>query len=75
MQYLVVIEQADENYSAYAPDVPGCVATGDTVEETIKNYREALSAHLDAMIRDGEPLPHRYSVEAVNVDVRVPART
>jgi predicted RNase H-like HicB family nuclease len=75
MRYLVVIERADSNYSAYAPDVPGCVATGDTVEETVANYREALRLHLEAMAHDHEALPQPYSVRAVTVDVPELART
>lgn len=69
MQYLVVVEKADTNYSAYAPDVPGCAATGDTIEGTIERMREALRVHLEAIMRDHEPLPHPYSVLAVSVEV------
>ncbi len=68
MQNLVVVEKADTNYSAYAPNVPGCVATGDTIEETIEHMRKALQMHLEAIIRDPESLPHPYSVLAVNVE-------
>ena len=50
MQYLVVVEKADTNYSAYAPDVPGCAATGDTIEETIEHMQEALRVHLEAIM-------------------------
>ncbi|MGI8855479.1 MAG: type II toxin-antitoxin system HicB family antitoxin [Thermomicrobiales bacterium] len=69
MQYLVVVEKAGTNYSSYAPDVPGCAATGDTIEETIEHMQEALRVHLEAMMRDHEPLPHPYSVLAVSVEV------
>jgi predicted RNase H-like HicB family nuclease len=72
MQYLVIVEKADTNYGAYAPDVPGCIATGDTIEETLANYREALRMHLEAMARDHEELPRAYSVRAVTVDVDIP---
>jgi len=72
VQYLVVVEKADTNYSAYAPDVPGCIATGATIEETIQHMREALQMHLDAIVRDDEPVPVPYSVLAVNVEVSVP---
>jgi predicted RNase H-like HicB family nuclease len=65
MQYLVVVEKADTNYSAYAPDVPGCAATGDTIE----HIQEALRVHLEAIMRDHEALPHPYSVLAVSVEV------
>ena len=45
--YLIVIESGPKNYSAFSPDVPGCVTVGDTVEETLKNMREALQGHLE----------------------------
>ncbi len=56
-QYLVVVENGAHNYSAYSPDVQGCVASGDTVEETIKNMKEALTLHLEGMTEDGDELP------------------
>lgn len=54
---LVVIEKADGNYSAYCPDLPGCLATGDTREQTEANMHEALQLHVEGMIEDGEPIP------------------
>jgi predicted RNase H-like HicB family nuclease len=56
-KYLVVIEKAENNYSAFSPDVWGCVATGNTVEETLQQMREALLIHLDTMINEGEDTP------------------
>jgi predicted RNase H-like HicB family nuclease len=56
-QYLVIIERAEGNYSAYSPDLPGCVATGDTREETLQRMREAISLHLKGLREDGEPIP------------------
>lgn len=56
-EYLVVIEKAEKNYSAYSPDLPGCVATGDTKEETLKLMREAISMHLEALREDGHAIP------------------
>ena len=56
-RYLIVVEKANDNYSAYAPDVPGCAATGDTQEEAERNLREALELHLQGLIADGEPIP------------------
>ena len=53
MKYAVVIEKAAGNYSAYVPDLPGCVSTGDTVEEVEANIREAIRFHLDGMREDG----------------------
>jgi predicted RNase H-like HicB family nuclease len=57
MKYLVIIETGENNYSAYTPDVSGCIATGKTVEETLRNMKEALEFHLEGMIEDGEDIP------------------
>lgn len=57
MKYLAVIEQGPENFSAYLPDVPGCVATGHTVEETLRLLGEALELHLRGLMEDGLPVP------------------
>lgn len=54
MKYLVVIEKGGRNYSAYLPDILGCVATGKTVEETLENIKEALQFHLEGMLENGE---------------------
>ena len=53
-----VIEKAESNYSAYVPDLPGCIATGATVEEVEQQIREAIEFHLDGMREDGEPTPN-----------------
>jgi predicted RNase H-like HicB family nuclease len=55
--YLIVIERGGGNYGAYAPDVPGCVATGDTVEECERLMREAIVGHLEVMREYGDPIP------------------
>lgn len=57
MRYLVVIEKTERNYSAYLPDLPGCVATGETVEETKANIRAAIEMHLRGLKEDGIPVP------------------
>lgn len=57
MHCAVVIERAGNNYSAYVPDLPGCVATGRTVEETEIEIREAIQFHLAGLREDGLPLP------------------
>lgn len=57
MRYAVVIEQAGSNYSAYVPDLPGCVSTGATTEEALSNIREAIHFHLEGMKEDGVPIP------------------
>jgi predicted RNase H-like HicB family nuclease len=56
-----VIEKADGNYSAYSPDLPGCVATGDTREEAERNMHEAIQLHVDGLIEDGLPVPESQS--------------
>ncbi len=57
MRYAVVIEKAEGNYSAYVPDLPGCVATGVTPEETEREIREAIELHLEGLREDGAPIP------------------
>ena len=57
MRYAIVIEKAENNYAAYVPDLPGCVATGATVEETEQQIREAIEFHLRGMREDGIPVP------------------
>ena len=57
MRYAIVIEQAGLNYSAYVPDLPGCVATGASIEELEEHIREAIAFHLDGLREDGMPVP------------------
>lgn len=57
MRYAVVIEKAESNYSAYVPDLPGCVATGATLEEIEREIREAIAFHLEGMREDGLDIP------------------
>jgi predicted RNase H-like HicB family nuclease len=67
-RYPVVIEQTGTGYSAYLPDVSGCVATGDTEEETRRNIQDALIAHFEAMREVGEQIPEPHtSVDYVEV--------
>lgn len=56
-EYLVVIENSEGSYSAYSPDLPGCVAAGDTVEEVRSLMREAIQMHIDSLREHGEPVP------------------
>jgi predicted RNase H-like HicB family nuclease len=56
-KYLVVFEKAQYNYSAYSPDLPGCIATGKTKKEVEKNIREAIDFHLEGLKDDGLPVP------------------
>jgi len=61
-KFLVVIEKAEANYSAYSPDLPGCVATGVTRDETEKNMYEAIRLHVAGLVEDGLPVPESESV-------------
>jgi predicted RNase H-like HicB family nuclease len=63
MKVLIVVEKTGTGYSAYSPDVPGCVATGATREEVEREMREAISFHLDGLRADGTwlPEPHAYA--------------
>lgn len=67
MQYTVVIEQADDgSFSVWVPDLPGCVSTGDTREEAIRNVTEAIRGHVETLVSMGEPVPPARS-EATTV--------
>ena len=55
--YLVVIEQGERNFSAYVPDLPGCIVTARTREQTVERMREAIALHLDGLRADGDPIP------------------
>ena len=68
MRYAIVIEKAEGNYSAYVPDLPGCVATGSTIEEAESEIREAIEFHLNGLREDGLAIPQPSSrVEYVDV--------
>ena len=68
MQSAVVIEKTPNNYSAYVPDLPGCVTTGRTREEVIQQIVEAIAFHLEGMREDGLPIPYpSASTELVEV--------
>ena len=57
MRYAIVVEQIASNYSAYVPDLPGCVATGSTITEVEEQIREAIAFHLEGLREDGAPIP------------------
>ena len=61
-RFLIVIEKTDGNYSAYSPDLPGCVATGNTREETERNMYEAIEMHIEGMKEDNLPIPESSSL-------------
>ena len=61
MRYAIVIEKAENNYAAYVPDLPGCVTTGNTIEETEQQIREAIEFHIRGLREDGLPIPEPSS--------------
>lgn len=60
-RFLIVIEKAESNYSAYSPDLPGCVATGETREEAERNMHEAIEMHVHGLLEDNLPIPESQS--------------
>lgn len=62
MRYAVVIEKAEENFSAYVPDLPGCVATASTVKDVEREIREAIRFHIEGMKEDGVSIPQPTSL-------------
>ena len=72
MKYTVVIERTSNNYAAYVPDLPGCVASAGTRKAVLKEIREAIAFHIEGMREDGEPIPQPQTTAAV-VDAAVTA--
>ena len=72
MQYTIVIETAPSNYAAYVPDLPGCVATGATGEEAVREMRQAIEFHIESLREHGEPVPEPQCTATV-VDVAAAA--
>ncbi|ATG88564.1 type II toxin-antitoxin system HicB family antitoxin [Methylomonas koyamae] len=62
MRYAVVVEKVEQNYSAYVPDLPGCIATGQTVEEVEREIRLAIEFHIQGLREDGLPIPLPTSI-------------
>lgn len=60
-RFLIVIEKAEDNFSAYSPDLPGCTATGGTREEAERNMQEAIAMHLKGLQEDNLPIPEGHS--------------
>jgi len=65
MQYVVILEEGSESWGAYVPDLPGCVAVGETRQEALELIREAIEFHLDGMREDGDPIPEPHSYSEV----------
>ncbi len=60
-RFLIVVEKANQNYSAYSPDLPGCIATGKTRDEVTRNMHEAIEMHVRGLIEDNLPIPKSES--------------
>lgn len=60
-RFLIVVEKANDNYSTYSPDLPGCVATGKTREQVTRNMHEAIEIHVRGLIEDKLPVPKSHS--------------
>lgn len=69
VRYAVVIEKAEDNHSAFVPDLPGCVSTGRTLDEVRANIRQAIDFHIQGLREDGEPIPEPTTVSEY-VEVR-----
>jgi len=69
-KYTIIIEKAGNNYSAYCPDLPGCIATGSTAEETIERMKEAIKFHIEGLKKEGLKIPEPTTT-AVSVEVVV----
>ncbi len=61
-RFLIVIQKANNNYSAYCPDLPGCIATGRTREETARNMHEAVEMHIQGLREDNLPIPKNVAL-------------
>jgi predicted RNase H-like HicB family nuclease len=66
MQYAMIVEKGERNFSAYLPDLPGCIATGTSLEEVKQRMHEAVELHLRGMREDGLPIPEPSLVEYVD---------
>ena len=74
MRYAIVIEKAEHNYSAYAPDLPGCITTGKSLEETRRLMQEAIEFHIEGLRLHGDPVPPPTSVcEYISIGAPEPA--
>ncbi len=64
MKYLIIIEKSETGYSAYSPDLPGCISTGTTPEETEANMKEAINFHIEGLKKEGQSVPEPSSFSA-----------
>ena len=69
LKFAVIVEQGEHNYSAYSPDLPGCVTTGMTIEETVKNMEEAIVFHLEGLQEDSRPIVPSTTVASILITI------
>lgn len=62
MRYAVIVEKGESSFGAYAPDLPGCAAVAETIEEVLRLIQEAIEFHLEGLVKDGQPLPEPSSI-------------
>jgi predicted RNase H-like HicB family nuclease len=62
MRYAVIVENGERSFGAYAPDLPGCAAVAETIEEVLRLIQEAIEFHLEGLVKDGQPLPEPSSI-------------
>ncbi len=67
-KYVIIVEKAGNNYSAFCPDLPGCIATGETVDETVEMMKEAIKLHIEELKKEGLELPEP-TTKAVSIEV------
>ena len=72
VSYTIIVEVGDGNCSAYAPDLPGCVAVGDTIDETVREMKEAIEFHIEGLQAEGLPVP-QPQVVCRQIELEVPA--
>ena len=68
VKYVIILEPGPNNWGAFSPNVPGCVATGQTPQETLSQFLEALDFHLESLQLDGDPIPADYDGDAEDID-------
>jgi predicted RNase H-like HicB family nuclease len=71
MQYTVIVEKGESSWGAYVPDLPGCIAAGETREEVLELIREAIDFHIEGLRENGEPVPQPHSFGEL-VEVAIP---
>lgn len=75
MRFAIIVEKGKRNYSAYAPNLPGCVATGKTEDEAFENMKKAITFHLEGLAEDHQPIPAATITAAKLLSIPIPANS